>query len=227
MDALRARDDSDEVVFGSPGNLNVDPHSRSTSYSSRQDANGDSGGDVFAPAQACRNITGLAGHATSLTFRQQRSTVARPPTNVSALVYRINRQVYYTSSTDIGDLIDHLSSDLDASRGRIDILPRTSDRAPSPTDRSSLEPAAGQFEDAPSPRRPPPIRFPRPFGQDEVTPQRQLFTGTGSGRAANMGMESSPSAPSFASSGSGMPGRTVEERLQALLDRLRESGLKE
>lgn len=39
----------------------------------------------------------------------------------------------------------------------------------------------------------------------------------------------SPSAFSFASSGSGVPGeppRSVEDRLQALLDRLKESGVK-
>ena len=144
---------------------------------------------------------------------------------------RTDKKVFFTSSEDIGDLIDHLSSDLDASRGRIDILPHMVERPASPEAGLSRGIAAGQFEDAPSPRRPPPNVALRSLGHAEGLPRRQLFAqqpaGSGSDSAAFIAPGVSPSAASFASSGSGIPGRSVEDRLQALLDRLKESGLKD
>ena len=232
VDALRAQDDTEEAAF-TPGNAPLtDRHSRSTSYSLRQDASGDT--DSFAPLQGGHNVTGIAGHSTGLTFRHRDrgKNQPRPPTNVGARRGCANEQIYFTSSADIGDLIDHLSSDLDASRGRIDILPHM--REESRLTGMASQPAVGQFEDAPSPQRlgsTVPRRRVDPYG---VLPRRQLFASPNqlqdirsTGEMAPGGPGASASAPSFASSGSLMPGRTVEDRLQALLDRLREGGLRE
>jgi hypothetical protein len=219
---LRSHDDSEEIAFGLPdGVSSADRHSRWTSYSSRPDGHGDAA--AFTPIKDRNNITGLAGHPAGLTFRHRDrgEDQPRPPTNVGAVSNRAYVKVYYTSSADIGDLIDHLSSDLDASRGRIDILPHNTSASAGMDSR----PVVGQFEDPPSPR---PIDVDDTGdGQKLVTPYHQFQASRGMRNEPSKGAEASPSAPSFASSGSGMPGKSVEDRLQALLDRLREGGLKE
>ncbi|WWD20844.1 hypothetical protein CI109_105321 [Kwoniella shandongensis] len=220
-------------------------HSRSTSYaSSRRDSSAPGeGGDVFAAGWPKGGGIGVPG--LNLRHRDRNNVPKpRPPTDV-----------YFTSSRDVADLIDHLSRDLDASHGRIDILPTNSPSTglrgdPSTTNSSSSpfmyhdsadhapsspSPTNAQFEDAPSPA-PPPRRAPPPapisprranamtgsVPAGGFSPKRQMFVkqnmlGQGFG---------SPSAASFASSStSGGPGgKTVEDRLQALLDKLKGDG---
>ncbi|KAK4684811.1 hypothetical protein P7C73_g5353, partial [Tremellales sp. Uapishka_1] len=145
---------------------------------------------------------GKKGYATpALKFRtRDRSQAPRPETNV-----------FFTSATDVADLIDHLSRDIDgSSKGRIDF----GDLSP------PLENPA--FEDAPSPRKnpPPPISV-QPQASSYIpaagfSPKRQAFM-------RNQKQSNSPTAHSFASASSGA-GRSVEDRLQALLDRLQEGG---
>ncbi|KAK8850669.1 hypothetical protein IAR55_004589 [Kwoniella newhampshirensis] len=239
VDALRTSVtgsvDGEEYAFDSA-------HSRSTSYaSSRRDSSMPvEGGDMSPLGWPKHGGVGVAG----LNFRHRdRDAVPkpRPPTDV-----------YFTSSRDVADLIDHLSRDLDASHGRIDILPSHSpsndtrgdpavykgdeDRPP-----QSPSPTNGQFDDAPSPA-PPPRRAPPPAPISPqranamtanvpaagFSPKRQLFVkqnmmGHKQGQHS-FGSGLSPSAASFSSSVSGVGPRTVEDRLQALLDKLKEGG---
>lgn len=51
-----------------------------------------------------------------------------------------------------------------------------------------------------------------------------MHQGYGLGASKSVHSAASPSAASFASSGSTVPGRSVEDRLQALLDRLKVEG---
>ncbi|WVQ86112.1 hypothetical protein IAT38_008280 [Cryptococcus sp. DSM 104549] len=249
VDALRTSVagsvDGEEYVFDGE-------HSRSSSYSSRRDSTLTAGGsDAFNGAWP-RN-GGLASGVQGLNFRHRdRSSAAakpRPPTDV-----------YFTSSRDVADLIDHLSRDLDASRGRIDIFPHSqsqsfsqspaidSESSPFPFQTSErhtpASPSANsQFEDAPSPappprRAPPPARLlPSSFSASVpaggFSPKRQLFVkqsighrqGQPSVTSMGSGAGMSPSAKSFSSSLSGVPGKSVEDRLQELMDRMRGEGL--
>ena len=134
--------------------------------------------------------------------------------------------MYYTSSADVADLIDHLSHDLDASRGRIDILPTPLNAQSSshtsyfPSGISEQSSFNGQFEDAPSPKQRPASPTITSKTSASVpaagfSPRRQLFVRQG----LNTG---SPGSAHFASSGS--VGKSVEDRLQALLDRLQDGG---
>jgi len=87
VDALRARDDSEDIAFGSPGGFGVGRHSQSTSFSSRPD-NRDSGGEAVGPGSGSHGLTGLTGltsHTEGLTFRHRERGLGepRPPTNVS------------------------------------------------------------------------------------------------------------------------------------------------
>ena len=142
--------------------------------------------------------------------------------------------MYLTSSADVADLIDHLSRDLEASRGRIDIHPPSTQSSHSPPFQygstnghsphaGDVSSTYGQFEDAPSPHR----------GQTAPSFAQHRVGGiVGSGQLPpnvqqklSNGVQGSPSAASFTSSTSGFPGRSVEERLQSLLDRLREGGV--
>lgn len=142
--------------------------------------------------------------------------------------------MFYTQPEDLGDLIDHLSRDQGASRGRIDLLPP---RTITPMDENAI--LKEQFADASSPHRraapPPPLELSSPGGtrdadtggSDEtyslaaqLSPKRHVAL-----RADGApGTQASPSAASFASSVSGAPNRSVEDRLQALLDKLQASG---
>ena len=130
--------------------------------------------------------------------------------------------MYFTSSADVADLIDHLSSDLNASRGRIDILPTP--RSP----RTPLVSSSDTVHPSPSSRKPapPPITSPRLTAgvpASGFSPKRQMFVRQGFGSSGgSIHPNTSPSAASFASSSSGQQGKTVEDRLQALLDRLQD-----
>ena len=111
-------------------------------------------------------------------------------------------QVFYTSSADVADLIDHLSRDLDGSRGRIDILP------------------ISRVQNTPSARRSPPVSIQAPKASATVpaggfSPKRQMHVRQG----FSVGL---PGAASSASPIDDLVGRSVEDRLQALLDRLQE-----
>jgi hypothetical protein len=56
-----------------------------------------------------------------------------------------------------------------------------------------------------------------------MSPHRRVFKHSQNSLSIGSGMGVSPSAASFNSSDSGPPGRSVEDRLQALLDKLKES----
>jgi hypothetical protein len=237
VDALRT-DDADTDLY--------DYHrwstqSRGTSlHSSRRESEPDTETESSIP-----DVSRWAG-AQGLNLRRRETMAQRPETNVSAAGWRaLTPQVFFTSSADVADLIDHLSRDLGTSKGRIDILP-SSPRAEGFTSSSSPFPysvaqsaegsgstasvsnghaalGVGQFDDAPSPRRgpPPPINLSKPGAAPAAgfSPKRQMFVRQQFHAAQS---NTSPSAASFASSASA--GRTVEERLQALLDRLNDSG---
>lgn len=145
--------------------------------------------------------------------------------------------MFYTQPEDLGDLIDHLSRDQGTSRGRIDLLPP---RTITSIDENAI--LKEQFADASSPpsvvgRRagpPPPLNLSSPvqtkegdIGRDgsyslaaQLSPKRHA----GVRGDCTQGIQPSPSAASFASSTSGAPNRSVEDRLQALLDKLQASG---
>lgn len=236
VDALRT-DDADTDLY--------DYHrwstqSRGTSlHSSRRESEPDTEAsipDVFGGTR----WAGVQG----LNLRRRETMGQRPETNVSEVGWHaLTTQVFFTSSADVADLIDHLSRDLGTSKGRIDILP-SSPRAEGFTSSSSPFPysvaqsaegstasvsngnaalGVGQFDNAPSPRKgpPPPINLSKPGAAPAAgfSPKRQMFVRQQFHAAQS---NTSPSAASFASSASA--GRTVEERLQALLDRLNDSG---
>ncbi|WVR08737.1 hypothetical protein IAU60_005795 [Kwoniella sp. DSM 27419] len=233
----------------------IDPHSRTTSYSSAGPREGDVEG-VHARAGSAgwpRGMSAFSAGTQGLNFRHRdrnASARPRPPTDI-----------YFTSSRDVADLIDHLSRDLDASKGRIEFS--THSRSPSQRpwpiaqsspfmlhegdaeDRRGGTPSpASQFEDAPSPapvRRAPPARIVAPpagsLPAGGFSPKRQLLvkqafgpthsrsesqSSVGNGTAGGL----SPSAKSFASSAYSSQAeggqRSVEDRLQALLDRLKD-----
>jgi len=194
--------------------------------------------------------------ALNLRHRERGPPVQRPETFV-----------YRAASGDVADLIDHLSRDLDASRGRIDIrhlgLPRdplpgnstghsspfpySADQSRSGEDETAHTSPDPRFADPPSPNPPrsitrptppPPIFAPSRTAQVPAggfSPKRQMMVrqgfaahranvsaGGGKDTAQIIGYgQPSPSAPSFGSADSGGQ-RTVEERLQNLLDRLKE-----
>ncbi|TYJ53886.1 hypothetical protein B9479_005435 [Cryptococcus floricola] len=224
-------------------------HSRTSSYASTSYASTrrDSvmtgfGSDVFTND----NRAGpMGGKISALSNRQSyRKSLAkpRPPTDI-----------YFTSSRDVADLIDHLSRDLEASHGRIGILP--SDQSPNPAEHTPFDhiydqgqtppsPSGNsQFEDAPSPA-PPPRRASRaptfrpPSSASALAavggmgPKRQLslklrqFGHSAQPSVASTMAEDarSPSSRSFASSVSGMGDRPVEDRLQDLIDRMSRAG---
>lgn len=153
------------------------------------------------------------------------------PTAGLAFPRRPETRVYYTYSADVADLIDQLSSEqfAGAARGRIDIHPSTTpnaNRAGIGAGGASFEP--GQFADAPSPI--PPVTGSRqPVVSSPLTPNKGRFFGAEAHNRFNAGLTGgaptdvqSPSAASFHSSNeSGAPERSVEDRLQALMDRLR------
>ncbi|BEI79694.1 hypothetical protein CcaverHIS002_0102230 [Cutaneotrichosporon cavernicola] len=130
------------------------------------------------------------------------------PTPTPAFMRRPDTRVYYTSSADVADLIDQLSSDLaGAARGRIDIQPTS----PTPPEYPSIEGQLdgqhepGQFSNAPSPLNVPPKRSASLLRPDAH-------------QAYQAGV-----APSGSWTGSDASGgeSTVQDRLQALMDRLR------
>ena len=236
-------EDDDDYQFSS--------HSRQDSVTSDVS----SGQYDSAPTWPAR-AADYATPALNLRHRERGPPAQRPETFV-----------YRAASGDVADLIDHLSRDLDASRGRIDIrhlgLPRetatgnnTGNSSPFPysADRSrSGENDTGanspdpRFADPPSPNPPrsfqrpappPPIFAPSRTAQVPAggfSPKRQMMVrqgfaahranvsaggDKGSAQAIGYG-QPSPSGQSFQSSDSGGQ-RTVEERLQNLLDRLKE-----
>ncbi|ORY28023.1 hypothetical protein BCR39DRAFT_213242 [Naematelia encephala] len=146
------------------------------------------------------DIWGKGRGVAALKFRHRdrNQPDVRPPTNV-----------YFASHADMAELIDQISGqDVGGARGRIDVLP-------------SENPA---FEDAPSPRRSPSVATRMPSTTVPAagfSPKRQLFFRQ---QGINSSQPHSPTAASFASSGSGLSGKTVEDRLQALLDRLKDGG---
>lgn len=179
------------MVWGviDPDDASQYTHSRQTSYASSHSAEA-------APL--------------ALRHRDRGASQARPETNVSGPLASAD-QLYFTSPTDIGDLIDQLSRDPTGTKGRIDVhQPLTPPSA-----------APGQFEDAPSPRKAPPAPAtmfrPNNVPAGGFSPKRQKII-----RQGFTGHAASPSAASFASSHSG--GKPVEDRLQALMDRLVNSG---
>ncbi|WVF67775.1 hypothetical protein IAT40_002536 [Kwoniella sp. CBS 6097] len=267
VDALRTSVsgsvDGEEYTFDGAGAV---PHSRNTSLSSSvRDSFSVAEGDVFSAHS--RNQSGMgwprgiAAGTQGLNFRHRERSGAvkpRPPTDI-----------YFTSSRDVADLIDHLSQDLDASHGRIQFTAPHSplDQAWPPSNSSpfmyrdsvlvtdDVDAALGglsasatdtpspnpQFEDAPSPapaRRiaPSPIVAPSAstfIPANGLSPARQLFVQHGHTRGPSYmstgsigGGGLSPSSKSFASTSThGQVGRSVEDRLQALLDRLKDSGI--
>ncbi|WVQ95341.1 hypothetical protein IAU59_002438 [Kwoniella sp. CBS 9459] len=272
VDALRTSvsgsADGEEYTFDGAG---VVPHSRNTSLSSSvRNSYPVAEGDVFGGPHSQNHDqrgmgwpSGIAAGTQGLNFRhRERSGAAkpRPPTDI-----------YFTSSRDVADLIDHLSRDLDASHGRIQFTAPQSpmDQAWPPSNSSpfmyrdsvlatdDVDAALGglgtgngdtpspnpQFEDAPSPapvRRiaPSPIVAPSAsamIAADGLSPARQLFVQHGHARGPSYmsigsngigGGGLSPSSKSFASTSThGQVGRSVEDRLQALLDRLKDSGI--
>ncbi|WWC72730.1 uncharacterized protein I206_106694 [Kwoniella pini CBS 10737] len=251
----------EEYIFDSTAN----PHSRSTSYSSSvRNSIIPENGDISHPSgQSAGWPKALSNGTAGLNFRHRDRNVGnrpRPPTDV-----------YFTSHRDVADLIDHLSRDLDASHGRIDIISHSpsenhdwsnSTNSPfvfqdtvTPTTpernarRSSMARSMNsQFEDAPSPAQLPikatptrshiPSQIKSTSFMENLSPppsatKRQLFTQdqeqeqTGL-RGQNYNSTSfpqlSPSSKSFASSVSAQ-GNSVEDRLQALLDRLKGDGI--
>lgn len=156
--------------------------------------------------------------------------------------------MYFTSPDDVADLIDHLSRDLDASdKGRIDFASLSAPTTPllpneaSSTASSQPEGLSG-FSQVTKPLqrklRPAPLLPTRPIAVPAggFSPKRQAFLRNyGNKSARSLGHRTalssssipsadSPSAASFASS-SGSQTRTVEERLQSLMDRLQNGDL--
>ncbi|WRT70858.1 uncharacterized protein IL334_007857 [Kwoniella shivajii] len=249
VDALRTSVagsvDGEEYTFDAPR-----PHSRTTSYtSSLRKSVINENEDVFQMAGSSAgwprgpNGTSFNAGTQGLNLRHRDRDgpqKPRPPTDV-----------YFTSSRDVADLIDHLSRDLDASHGRIDIISHSPDGAewppsssspfvypnqdttaiPTPTTPERSRSPNPQFEDAPSPaatRLTPSFISPgRHLFADQSQSQLhhnrgQSFISVGTHSPSQAGM--SPSSKSFASSVSGQ-GKSVEDRLQALLDRLKDSGI--
>lgn len=196
--------------------------------------------------------------ALNLRHRERGLPIQRPETFV-----------YRAASGDVADLIDHLSRDLDASRGRIDIrhlglpnrdhapgvstgqsspFPYSADRSRSGEDDTEQNSPDPRFADPPSPNPsrgstrpvpPPPIFAPNrtayvPAGG--FSPKRQMMVrqgfaahranvsaGGGAAQAKEIGYgQVSPIGDSSGSGSSGDGQRTVEERLQELLDRMKE-----
>lgn len=159
------------------------------------------------------------------------------PTPGLSFMRRPETRVYYTSSADVSDLIDQLSADVTgAARGRIDIRPHayqdTNDtedlHTPSAARAHDFDPA--QFADAPSPfhhpRSPQVKTSPEAHaryaaGMGGLSPQDAYTHGSGLGGGVGASDVDSPSAASFGSDVSGANERSVEERLQALMDRLK------
>ena len=139
-------------------------------------------------------------------------------------------------------MIDQLSRDPGGNKGRIDFLPPSPDPTTatfSPKTSTPPPPPSaipGQFEDAPSPRKSPPTPISVSRTQNipagGFSPKRHHVVRQGYGRKpsgdllGSGGVTISPSAASFASShsGGGGSGKPVEDRLQALMDRLVSSG---
>ncbi|WWC92465.1 uncharacterized protein L201_007423 [Kwoniella dendrophila CBS 6074] len=277
VDALRTSVtgsiDGEEYTFD---NSQANPHSRSTSYSSSvRNSIIPEDGDVFKSAGNNAGWPkGLGNGTAGLNFRHRdrnATSKPRPPTDV-----------YFTSHRDVADLIDHLSRDLDASHGRIDIIshspPNENDwrqsnsspfvfqdsaipTIPTTPERSiKTRSLISQFEDAPSPAQNPIRPFynhntniPSPidpakannfYGNMEEnlsggsgsggTPHRQLFAesyldpNSNSSRGQSFvssNNQMSPSNKSFTSSMVSNPNKSVEDRLQALLDRLKGDGI--
>lgn len=114
--------------------------------------------------------------------------------------------MFFTSSADVADLIDQLSMDhAGATRGRIDIRP---------TATGQMELA--QLPEAMSPRS---TDIHSNFSH-EYTESQPMSPISPGGRQVGPRHAKSPSAGSFLSDQSG-PERTVEDRLQALMDRLK------
>ncbi|GMK56762.1 hypothetical protein CspeluHIS016_0306020 [Cutaneotrichosporon spelunceum] len=138
------------------------------------------------------------------------------PTPTPAFMRRPDTRVYYTSSADVADLIDQLSSDLaGAARGRIDIKPTSPTSPEYPSIERQLdmeldgqgEHEPGQFSNAPSPLNVPPKRSASLLRPDAEQVHHAYQAGVGSGSWTG----------SDASGGE----TTVQDRLQALMDRLR------
>jgi hypothetical protein len=235
-------DDEQEYSFSS--------HSRGESFASN-----DSGGQNDSSQNWGERAGSFATPALNLRHRDR----GGPPP-----VQRPETFVYRAASGDVADLIDHLSRDLDASRGRIDIrhlgLPNreplatgsnTGQSSPFPystahsngDDETAHNSPDPRFADPPSPNPPrslhrptppPPIFAPSRTAQVPAggfSPKRQMMVRQGfaahranvsSGGQAQVQAQISPSGESFASSSSGGGQRTVEERLQNLLDRLKD-----
>lgn len=167
------------------------------------------------------------------------------PTPTPAFMRRPDTRVYYTSSADVSDLIDQLSSDLaGAARGRIDIRPTSPGRNACDEDEQAYAHAhaaqsiaarldganhhyePGQFSDAPSPLNVPPKRDASLLRPDAHRAYSAgVFTQNHAGPSAGASGEQyhvgSPSAASWTGSDISSPEQSVQDRLQALMDRLR------
>jgi hypothetical protein len=170
VDGLRDDDDSgsDNTESADYRQSHFQPHSRETSFASDR-----SDGEEMVNSRALTKEYKLP-----LRHRDRGASQARPQTNVSISLHlhagngvETDAQLYFTSPTDVADLIDQLSQDPDAAgKGRIDFSlpspPPVPDLPTLPTHRTpplqqGKAGQTGQFEDAPSPsalanRRSPP-----------------------------------------------------------------------
>jgi hypothetical protein len=236
-------DDEQDYSFSS--------HSRGDSFAS----NTSSGQVSAAPGWPSRNGS-YTTPALNLRHRE-RGPESAPPARPETFVYR-------AASSDVADLIDHLSRDLDASRGRIDIRHLGHSGSIDHTSRSSpFQYSADQsrnggdetvqhspdprIADPPSPNPPrsqsisrpsipPPIFAPGRTAQVPAggfSPKRQMMVrqgfaahratlSQGGGQPPVPAGEPSPSGLSFESTDTNGGQRSVEERLQHLLDRMKE-----
>lgn len=119
-------------------------------------------------------------------------------------------QVYHAASGDVADLIDHLSRDLDAARGRIDIRHfAKQDVATSLDSDPNVNPPSNDVQISMAGSR-------HPASPNDFLPVQPAFARQGF--AAHRAQHSDAQNPVPAMSGQGV---SVEDRLQALLDKLK------
>lgn len=198
--------------------------------------------DLFAQTESMNGPSGSNIAGLNLGHIANRKSIIkpRPPTDV-----------YFTSSHDVADLIDHLSRDLEASRGRIDIIsshdPSADNDGPFHHTQFDIEqlrtpgsPSSNsQFEDAPSPA-PPLHRIPfsqhvHPRSSEAYHPPSEINPGGEVSLKYHAGHQvvQLSNTNSFANceahgpsarhfaNSSRMQGKPLEYRLQELMNRMR------